>query len=216
MSQILITWREIRDGDFPNHCMNCGRHGATLVPRKLQTVHHRIVYRLRRWLTVELPFCELHERRPLVAWGRLDAAEFTDEGVWLKNVAPAFIDALWEHRDKADRTRKRGRHFIDEQKGRSARAERVELVDEEEGSNEDRPPPRRPQHGDRQYERPTPWVGLLLIVLAACFLLVLFCGLFAVNLVLPGVRNQGPGFGPQPGGAPFGPPGPIGPGRRFR
>lgn len=214
MAQILITWREIKEGDFPNCCMTCGERGAELVPRKLQTIHHRILFRLRKWLTVELPFCALHQSRSWIALGRMDAAEFTDEGVWLKNVAPEFLDALWEHRDKAERRQRKARRFMESQVGGGPDPDRQVPPDQEEDEDEDRPSVRRPRRGDQNYERPNSWVLPLLIVLGCVGFLFLLCGLLVVNLGLPRGTTQGPVLGPRPSGAPLGPLGPIGPRRR--
>src|SRR5580698_1579429 len=103
MADVFISWAEIEHGDLPDCCLSCGTDGTELVQRRLQTFHYRVVYGLRRYAIVELPFCAAHRSRSWVALGRTDAREFTDEGVWIKNASPEFVEEMERYRDGEER-----------------------------------------------------------------------------------------------------------------
>jgi hypothetical protein len=118
MSDIFIYWDEIEDGAFPDCCMTCGCDDTDLVPRFLETRPWGpllLTLLLRKSCTAELPFCVQHRSRPWFRWGRTDAREITAEGIWMKNVSPAFVEEMEIYREEGEdhehrrRKRKRGR-----------------------------------------------------------------------------------------------------------
>jgi hypothetical protein len=133
MAEMLIYWDEIEDGAFPDCCMTCGCEDTELVPRRLTTgrwIPGVAGMLLRRAKSVPLPFCRLHASRPWVAWGRLDARRFTDEGVWMKNLSPIFVEEMeafreeeeeYEDRRRRKKRRKRPRDDRDEQEDNDER-----------------------------------------------------------------------------------------------
>jgi len=188
MADVFISWRDIECGDFPDCCLSCGADGTELVQRRLQTFHYRVVYGLRRYAIVELPFCVAHRSRSWVALGRTDAREFTDEGVWIKNASPHFAEDM-----------ERYRHG---EKRRGHKKRRMDHDDDwDHADNQSRRRGRPPQS--------TAWVVplvILAIVLAPVVALAACC--FG-SMLIP-VNNGGvqPGFNAQPGfknGPPFGP-----------
>jgi hypothetical protein len=194
MPEVLLTTHEIEEGDFPNYCFLCGKHGAELVPRRLEEVRFRFRTRVTRWREAELPFCRRHVSGRLPRWGlwgRHGNATFDAKGVWVKGADPDFIDALWDHREKKYHRR-----------DRESRRGREEMA---------RHPSSRPQRGDPTWERPAPNTGgcVLAVVLVSVF--VLLAGLaFAVFLIVPALSGGPgrPGFGPGPQPGPVGPLGP--------
>jgi hypothetical protein len=224
MANILITWREIESGDFPNHCMTCGQRGAELVQRRVGTVSLGFMCTIHRWIDVYLPFCPQHRTRSLFAWFQVDAARFTDDGVWMKNLAPEFVDALFARREKMERRRRRFHRTLEEiadaiddpVAAEEARASRRADRGRDESDDEPEPRPRRPP------ARPaTNWLLPTLMIGSFLGVMFLMCGGF-VTLAVLGSRAQpqpapGPAFhdplGPRPGFGrdPFGPPPRFGP-----
>jgi hypothetical protein len=120
MSSAFLRWEEVRTTDYPDACLRCGRPDALLCRRTLIIYRHRILYRIREWVEVELPYCEQHLNRPYFDFGWPCPYDFTDKGIWMKNLSPDFCDALQEHREAADR---RSRFLRDYRSGDADRDE---------------------------------------------------------------------------------------------
>lgn len=202
MGQILIYWHEIDDGAFPDCCMTCGAEDTELVPRKLMTVHWRVVSTLYRYITVELPFCPAHRSRPWIRWGRTDASAFTDEGIWIKNVSEIFLEEMEAFRDAEERyqeMRHRRRHR------RYSRDD--DWDDRDEGLV------RRARRSKPQPQRPTssPWLALL--ISGAIIVPVFAVGLCCIGgMTIPFWRFGARPVVQQPAGPAFNPPlPPVGP-----
>lgn len=104
--EVLIYHREVEEGDFPDCCVRCGAGRTVLVPVVL-TTSIPVLGGSFQYQQVELPFCPAHVKPPLVSLNYPAARAFTEKGVVVKNVAPAFVDALDECREEARRRRKR-------------------------------------------------------------------------------------------------------------
>lgn len=185
MADVFLSWREIDDADFPDCCLTCGAGGTDLVQRRLQTYHYRVVYGLRRYAIVELPFCAAHRSRPWVALGRTEAREFTAEGVWIKNASPDFVEEMERYRDGEERRRRKRRP-----------AER----DDDEAADA------LPRQG--QPPQSTAWV-VPLVILGVVLAPLLGLGACCLGSMFLPARQGGvqPGFNAQPGfknGPPFG------------
>jgi hypothetical protein len=215
MAEILIYWPEIEDGDFPDCCMTCGCEDTELVPRRLETYHHRVLWSYRRFVIVDLPFCQAHRSRPWVRWGRTDAWSFTQEGIWVKNVSPIFVEEMEYFREEEDEYEERRRR-----KKHKKRRKRTA---------KDRDDDNRGEPFSQPHVPPQPAGGMVVpfVILAVVVVPILLVGACCVGtLFLPGVKfgaqpdapgPQGPGFNNRPGPVPGGggrPVGPVGPGRR--
>jgi hypothetical protein len=210
MASVLLYWVEVKTRDLPRVCMTCGEHDAEWAPRRLRVLRHRVLYRVREWMDVELPFCPNHYRAPFIQIGATRAWDFTNEGVMMVNVAEEFVDALEHYRDTSERREEHKRRKRRRQQG-LATADDVDV---------DAPPPptRRPPKGVGA----APVIAAVLAGLGLVGVVLCMGGLFCTNLVIPKLGAPGP----APGGPAFpafkgpvgpaipnpqGPIGPIGP-----
>ena len=104
--EVLVYHREVEEGDFPDCCVRCGAGRTVLVPVVL-TTRIPVLGGSVQYQEVELPFCPAHVKPPLVSLNYPAARAFTEKGVVVTNVAPAFVGALEEHREEARRRRRR-------------------------------------------------------------------------------------------------------------
>jgi hypothetical protein len=104
---VLIYHREVEEGDFPDCCVCCGA-GDTALTAIVLTTAIPVFGGPFQYQEVSLPFCPEHARAPLVSFNYPAARRFTEEGVVVKNVAPEFVDALEQHRERTRRRRRRG------------------------------------------------------------------------------------------------------------
>jgi len=214
MANIFLSWDEIEDGAFPDCCLTCGRDDTQLVSRRLETYHYRVIYAYRRYIYVDLPFCRAHASRPWIRWGRTDASEFADGGVWLKNVSPIFIEEMEAFRDEEDDYEDRRR------RGKRKRRRRDDDRDDRDAPPFSRPGPARQQPPGSSGGWVALWVtlGVLavpVVFVGACCMFGMLPAFLGGNVrVGPGPQpgfNQPP-FGPNPmppfqkKGPPFGPP----------
>jgi hypothetical protein len=203
MADVLIYWDEIEDGAFPDCCMTCGCEDTELVPRTLTTYHYMVLWSYRRYVTVDLPFCPAHRSRPWIRWGRTDARSFTDEGVWMKNVAPEFVDEMEAFREEEEGHESRRRR-----KKHSRRRKRSRDRDDYDDRDDDRDNDREREPfgaGGQPMPRPSGGGGgsaalyIVLVVVLLPVLAVLTCCLG--NIFLNGGNFQVQQPGPvRPGG----------------
>jgi hypothetical protein len=197
MADMLIYWNEIQEAEFPDCCMTCGCDDTDLVPRYLETrpwVGGLIGLMLRRSMTVELPFCPAHQSRPWFAWGRTDARAFTDDGIWMKNLSPVFVDEMEAFREEEEDYENRRRRKKHKRKGKK----RSRDYDEDD----------REPFDDRPRRRPQPSSGgggmtaLIVIMLVVGVPVVLLGGCCVASIVLNGgniqVNKGGPPFNNRP------------------
>lgn len=184
MADTFISWDEIEDGAFPDCCMTCGAEDTELVSRKLMT-HH---FGYRRHLFADLPFCRAHASRPWLALGRTDARSFTDDGVWMKNLSPIFVEEMEAFRDEEEEYEQRRRRKRHGQRRKRARDD-----------DDDADDPRRPR---RRLAQPSGGSTALIVIATLLLIPAVLGGACCVgNLFLGGGRvqmNQGGPVAPGP------------------
>jgi hypothetical protein len=170
MAEVYLWWDELEDQNLPNRCMRCGkRKGAEWRPHVIMMES----WPVKKTKQIEVLLCPADQGITLAGIGALS---WDDEGVWLMNIHPDFIEALEELREEKPKKKKK-RGADDEGEPKTRKRRRADADDEED--DEDRPrrrkPPPKPGY---------PWIPLVLslVVILLCMCIPAVVGFSMVFL----------------------------------
>ena len=170
MAEVYIFWDELEDQKLPNRCMKCGKKKAEWRP----TVIFMESWPVKKSKQIEVLLCRADQGMTLAG---ISAMSWDDDGVWLMNVHPDFIEALEELREEKPKKKKK-RQEDDEEEGSKPRKKRRDDDDENEEDHDNRPRrrkiPPRPAY---------PWHLVILAAVVVFFFMCIPCSI-GVSMML--------------------------------
>ncbi|HZZ78605.1 MAG TPA: hypothetical protein VFE62_08805 [Gemmataceae bacterium] len=165
MAEVYIFWDELEDQKVPNRCMKCGKKKAEWRP----TVIFMESWPVKKTKQIEVLLCRADQGMTLAG---ISAMSWDDNGVWLMNVHPDFIEALEEMRDEKPKKKKKSQ-ADDEEEDPKSRKRRRDDDDDDDDRPRRRPVPPKPKY---------PWHLVALAAVVVFFFMCIPC-MIGVSMV---------------------------------